>query len=149
MRWLAIILMLASPLPAQAATLIFQFWPTADPADAVFCSLDLSGGEFTAVEIKGMRMETPVPVRWHASAADEAAMTRVLGDLLTGAIPSQDTLTAVLPHPPFTSAIFWVPFDGGMRSGSVMRKDAALPTALTDLIMQVLPGGLCAVALAG
>jgi hypothetical protein len=146
MRVLAAALMLASQ-PAHAATLIFQFWPTTDAGDAIFCSLDLSGGEFTAVEIKGMRMETPVPVRWAASDADEAAMTRVLGDLLTGAIPSQNTQSSVLPEPPFTSAIFWVPYDGGVRSGSVMLKGEPLPPALAGLIMQVLPGGLCAGAL--
>jgi hypothetical protein len=134
-------------LPAQANTLIFQVWPTARSDDAVFCSVELDNGRFTAVEMKGMRMGNPVPLRWYAREAEVAAMTAVMTDFVTGALPTEPTQSAVLPPPPFVSATYWVQYDGGVRSGAMILAGQDFPAPLTDLITRLLPGGLCARAL--
>lgn len=147
MRGLAIACALLAT-PAAASTLIFQIWPTTFAENAVFCSITLENGQFTAVEMKGMRMGTPLPLRWHARPQDEAAMIAVLGDFITGTLPAIETMSSVLPPPPFVSATYWVPYDGGLRSGTLMLPGHNMPPPLSDLIHQLIPDGLCAAALA-
>jgi hypothetical protein len=144
MRWVAALLLMA--LPAHANTLIFQFWPTTHSDDAVFCSIDLDHGRFTAVEMKGMKMGNPVPLRWYARADEVTAMTAVMTDFVTGTIPTVATQSAVLPPPPFVSVTYWVPYDDGVRSGALMLSGQAMPARLRDLIRLLMPGGLCAQA---
>jgi hypothetical protein len=145
MRWLGALLLAA--LPAHANTLIFQIWPTTHADDAVFCSIELDHGRVTAVEMKGMRMGNPVPLRWYAREAEVAAMTSVMTDFVTGTLPTEPTQSAVLPPPPFVSATYWVPYDAGVQSGAMMLPGHDMPPALRDLIVRLMPGGLCAQAL--
>jgi hypothetical protein len=145
MRWVAALLLMT--VPVDATTLIFQIWPTTRSDDAVFCSIELDNGRFTAVEMKGMRMGNPVPLRWYAREQDIAAMTAVMTDFVSGTLPTVDTQSAVLPPPPFVSATYWVPYDGGVRSGAMMLPGHDMPAPLRDLIRLLMPGGLCATAL--
>jgi hypothetical protein len=147
MRLAVIALLLAAP--AHANTLIFQIWPTAQAEDAVFCSVELDHGRFTAVEMKGMRMGNPVPLRWYAREAEVAAMTAVMTDFITGSLPTVPTQSAVQPQPPFVSATYWVPYDGGVQSGAMMLPGHDMPVPLANLILRLMPGGLCARALGG
>lgn len=137
---------LALPAPGLSHTLTVNIWPDADPDSAIFCTLSYSGGQFAAVEARGLGLNAPRALRWWASPDDTRAFLSGLQALISGAVPSENPLLSPRPAPPFLTVTWLAELDGSVKSGRATAQDLQLPAELAALFDQVMPGSPCRTA---
>lgn len=134
---------------AAANTLTFEIWPSSDPDLTTSCTVSLSHGRFTALEVRGLGLPPAATLRWYADRAETSALVQALQSLVSGDLASaQPIITSRLPAPPFITATWMATLDTGLASGLYIQPGLTLPPVLATAITTLMPGGLCARALA-
>ena len=147
-RAVALALALSLPSPMQAASLIINLWPNADPDTAIYCALTLTGDRMVAVQAKGMGLQDPQTYRWWASDLDRTAYFHGLQQLFDGTLPSENPLSAPMPLPPFVTVTWVANLNGSMTSGRYVANHAEIPPELAAMLALVTPGSYCSPILA-
>lgn len=141
-------LALCGAVPAQANSITFEIWPTADPDDTVSCTLRLARGEVMVLEVKGLGMPPARPVRWFASDAESNSLVAALQALIGGRLASvEPIITSRLPAPPFITATWMATLDQGLASGLYIQPGLILPPELADVLATLTPTGICTAAI--
>jgi hypothetical protein len=114
----------------------------------VSCAISLVAGWITAVESTGHAAPGARPLRWRADAAEIQVFAQALQALLTGDLATTDPRAAILPVPPYLTATWVTTLDGHSVGGRYMQDGTDPPDPLAAMVATILPGGLCAGALA-
>lgn len=125
---------LAAALPTHANRLTFEVWPDASPDHAVSCSIALSEGWISLVQVTGAGMPRPDPIRWRATEDEMDAVTDVLQALVEGELASVDPLLSRQPPAPFLSVTWMTRLDGRLATGLYMQPGLALPGPLAQAL---------------
>jgi hypothetical protein len=119
--------------PVSANRLTFEAWPDANPANATFCSIALTEGWLTLVQVRGAGLPAKRPQRWRASDREEDAVTAVLQAFLAGNLTSVDPYGSRLPPAPFVTVTWMTTLDDQMATGLYIQPGLALPAILADV----------------
>ncbi len=90
---------LAAALPARANRLTFEVWPDASPDHTVACSVGLSDGWISLVQVTGVGLPRPDPMRWRATHDEVEAVADGLQALVGGELRSVDPYLSPPPSP--------------------------------------------------
>lgn len=123
---------LAAALPVSANRLTFEVWPDASPDHVTSCTLALSDGWISLVQVRGAGMPGPQPMRWRASRAEVDAVTAGLQALVAGELGSVDPYVARQPAAPFLSVTWMTRLDNRLATGLYLQTGLALPGPLSD-----------------
>lgn len=134
---------LCLPQTAVAYALTFNLAPDTNPDNAVFCTLSLSQGEFSAVQAKGLGLQHPRALRWWATDAETTAFLTGMQALIDGRAPSENPLLSPRPSPPFLTVTWIGSVDGQIVSGRYTAHDLFLPAELASVLDTVTPGSYC------
>jgi hypothetical protein len=134
---------LAANSPASANRLTFEAWPDANPANAAFCSVALSDGWFTLVQVQGAGLPAERPLRWRASDREEDAMTAALQAFLARDLVSVDPYESRLPPAPFVTVTWMTTLDDQMATGLYIQPGLPLPPVLADMAAALGLGQAC------
>jgi hypothetical protein len=128
---------IAATLPACANRLTIEVWPDPDPSSATFCSIALSEGWLTLVQVRGAGLPPAQPLRWRPSTVEEDAMTAALQAFLTGDLVSVDPYLSRLPPAPFVTLTWLTMLDGHMTTGLYIQSGLSLPPVLGDMALSL------------
>ncbi len=125
---------MVAALPAFANRLTFEVWPDGSPDHAVFCTIALSEGWISLVQVKGAGMPGPDPIRWRASRDEVEALEGSLQVLVAGALASVDPYVSRPPQAPFLSVTWMTLLDDRLATGLYIQPGLALPGPLSQTI---------------
>ena len=141
--------LLSLPQLAAANSLTIEVWPNADPTQTIYCTMTLTDGRFSALEVIGHGAPAARPQQWFSTEADVRALGTALQSLISGDLAGQVILTSRSPPPPYFSATWVANVDNATASGIYIHPGTLLPEVLLQAITTLLPGGPCARHLAG
>lgn len=121
------------PAPALANRLTLEVWPDARPDHATFCTVGLSGGWITVVQVRGVGLPAPYPVRWRATSLEEQAILTALHAFLAEDLLSVEPYVSRLPPPPFVTVTWMTTLDENMATGLYIQNGLLLPPALANV----------------
>jgi hypothetical protein len=121
-------------LPVCANRLTFEVWPDASPDHMVSCSFAVADGWISLVQVEGVGMPGPKPMRWRASDAEEDAMASGLQALVGGQLGSVDPYQSRQPPAPFVSVTWMTRLDDQLASGLYVQTGLALPAPLLQTV---------------
>lgn len=122
---------LAAP-PSFANRMTFEVWPDPSPDHAVFCSVSLTDGWISLVQVKGAGMPGPQPMRWRASRAEVDALSDSLQAFVGGELGSVDTYASRQPPAPFLTVTWMTRLDDTLTTGLYIQQSLNLPDTLSD-----------------
>jgi hypothetical protein len=128
---------------AGANRLTFEVWPDPDPTHAAFCSIALADGWLSLVQVRGAGLPARRPLRWRASASEEAAILSALQAFLAGDLVSTDPYGSRLPPAPFVTVTWMTTLDHSMATGLYIQPRAALPPVLAEVAVSLGLGQTC------
>jgi hypothetical protein len=135
--------------PAYANRMTFEVWPDASPDHTVFCSVALSDGWISLVQVTGAGMPGPHPMRWRASRAEIDALSDSLQAFVGGDLGSVNAYASRQPRAPFVTVTWMTRLDDSLATGLYVQPGLAVPDALADTLASLgldLPCGLTAKA---
>jgi hypothetical protein len=124
---------IAAP-PLYANRLTFEVWPDASPNHAIFCSVALSDGWISLVQVKGAGMPGPQPMRWRASSAEVDALSDSLQAFVGGELGSVDPYASRQPPAPFMTVTWMTRLDDRLATGLYIQPGLALPGTLSQTL---------------
>jgi hypothetical protein len=124
---------LAAP-PASANRMTFEVWPDTSPDHAVFCSVALTDGWISLVQVTGTGMPGPQPMRWRASQAEIDALSHSLQAFVGGELGSVDPYASRQPHAPFLTVTWMTRLDDSFTTGLYIQQSLTLPDALSAML---------------
>jgi hypothetical protein len=119
--------------PGLSNRLTLEVWPDAVPEHATFCTVALSNGWINVVQVRGVGLPAPYPVRWRATSAEEHAMLTALHAFLAGELVSVDPYVSRLPPAPFVTVTWMTTLDDNMATGLYIQNGLPLPAPLADV----------------
>lgn len=122
-----------APASALSNRLTLEVWPDARPDHATFCTVGLSGGWITVVQVRGVGLAAPYPVRWRATSPEEQAMMTALHAFLAEDLVSVDPYVSRLPPAPFVTVTWMTTLDDNMATGLYIQNGLALPPPLANV----------------
>jgi len=125
---------LVAALPASANRLTFEVWPDASPDHVMSCSVALSDGWISLVQVRGAGMPGPAPMRWRASMAEVDAVSSSLQAFVGGKLGSVDPYLARQPPAPFLSVTWMTRLDDRLTTGLYIQPGLTLPYPLSDAL---------------
>ena len=125
--------LLASP-PAFANRMTFEVWPDRSPDHAVFCSVSLTDGWISLVQVKGAGMPGPQPMRWRASQAEVEALSDSLQAFVGGELGSVNAYASRQPPAPFLTVTWMTRLDDTLTTGLYIQRSLTLPDTLSDTL---------------
>ena len=134
-RWatglaLGLAAMVAGP-SAYANRLTFEVWPDASPDHVMSCSVALSDGWISLVQVRGAGMPGPLPMRWRASRAEVDAVSDSLQALVGGELGSVDPYLSRQHPAPFLSVTWMTRLDDSLKTGLYIQPGLSLPDPLS------------------
>lgn len=135
--------------PALANRMTFEVWPDASPDHVTSCTFALSDGWISLVQVKGLGMPGPRPMRWRASRAEVDALSASLQAFVGGELGSVDPYAARQPPAPFLSVTWMTRLDDRLATGLYLQQGLALPGSLQRALRSLgldQPCGLTATA---
>lgn len=135
---------MVSPCVSWADSVTFDIWTSRNPDTSVSCAVRLNRGQMSAVEVAGLGMPPPKPMRWYAGVEERQALDAALLAFLNGDLPVVEPYSSRLPDAPYITLNWSAQTADGFRSGLYAHPGLDLPPVLMALLDQVLPGGLCA-----
>lgn len=142
----ALALCLVAPLaapPAYANRMTFEVWPDSSPDHAVSCSIALSDGWISLVQVKGAGMPGPQPMRWRASAPEVQALSDTLQAFVGGALGSVDAYASRQPPAPFFSVTWMTRLNDRLATGLYIQPGLSLPPPLSQALSRLGVGQPC------
>ena len=136
-------LVLSLPQLAAANSLTIELWPSTDPSQTISCAIALTAGRFSAVEVKGHGQPPLRPMQWYATEIEIAALNTALQSLISGDLTAEVMQTTRMPAPPYFSVTWLANVDDRIAAGLYIQSGLDLPAPLSDMFLQLLPGGLC------
>lgn len=121
-------------LPVSANRLTFAVWPDASPDHAIFCSVALTDGWISLVQVKGAGMPGADPMRWRASWGEVDALAGGLQALVGGALGSVDPYRSRQPPAPFLTVTWMTRLDDRLATGLYIQTGLALPGPLSEAL---------------
>lgn len=115
--------------------LTFEVWPDDSPDHAVACTVSLEDGWISLVQIKGLGMPNPRPIRWRASLTDTDAVFDSLQALVGGSVVSVDPYHSRQPPAPFLSVTWMTRVDASLISGLYIQPGLTLPSPLSQTLV--------------
>ena len=125
---------LVAALPASANRLTFEVWPDASPVHVMSCSVMLTDGWISLVQVKGAGMPRPEPFRWRASMAEIDAMSDSLQAFVGGALGSVNPYLSRQPPAPFLSVTWMTRLNDRQTTGLYIQPGLTLPYPLSDAL---------------
>jgi len=125
---------LAAALPARANRLTFEVWPDASPDHTVACSVGLSDGWISLVQVTGVGLPRPDPMRWRATHDEVEAVADGLQALVGGELRSVDPYHSRQPPAPFLSVTWMTRLDDRLKTGLYIQPGLALPAPLSQTL---------------
>lgn len=120
-----------------------ELWPSSDPTQTISCAIALTAGRFSAVEVKGRGLPPLRPMQWYSTEIEIAALNTALQSLISGDLPAEVMQTTRMPSPRYVSATWVANVDDRIAAGLYIQSGLNLPAVLSNMIMQLLPGGMC------
>ena len=121
-------------LPAHANRMTLEVWPDASPDHMVSCTFALDDGWISLVQVQGVGMPGPQPMRWRASRAEVDALSHGLQAFLGGELGSVDPTVARQPAPPFLSVTWMTRLDNRLTTGLYLQHGLTLPVTLRQVL---------------
>ena len=121
-------------LPVFANRMTFEVWPDRSPDHAVFCSVSLTDGWISLVQVKGAGMPGPQPMRWRASRAEVDALSESLQAFVGGELGSVDVYASRQPPAPFFTVTWMTRLDDTLTTGLYIQQSLNLPDTLADTL---------------
>ncbi|MFM7332882.1 MAG: hypothetical protein ACKO1H_00490 [Tabrizicola sp.] len=118
-------------LPACANRLTFEVWPDASPDHVVSCTFAVADGWISLVQVTGLGMPAPQPMRWRATRTEVDAVSTGLQALVAGEIGSVDPYRSRQPPAPFLSVTWMTRLDDQLVSGFYIQPGLDLPAPLS------------------
>ncbi|MBN8632542.1 MAG: hypothetical protein J0L76_17020 [Rhodobacterales bacterium] len=118
-------------LPAYAHRLTFEVWPDSSPDHVISCSVALTDGWFSLVQVTGAGMPGPVPMRWRASQDEVEALSDSLSALVGGELGSVNPYLSRQPPAPFLSVTWMTRLDDRLATGLYIQPGLSLPGPLS------------------
>ncbi|MFM7445819.1 MAG: hypothetical protein ACKO2N_18255 [Tabrizicola sp.] len=118
-------------LPACANRLTFEVWPDASPDHVVSCTFAVADGWISLVQVTGLGMPAPQPMRWRATRTEVDAVSTGLQALVAGDIGSVDPYRSRQPPAPFLSVTWMTRLDDQLASGLYIQPGLNLPAPLS------------------
>ena len=94
----------------------------------------MSDGWISLVQVKGVGMPAPEPMRWRASHAEEEAVSSGLQALVVGDLGSVDIYRSRQPPAPFLSVTWMTRLDDRFASGLYIQSGLSLPAPLSQTL---------------
>lgn len=129
--------------PVGAHRLTIEVWRNASPDTVVSCSIALDEGWISLVQVTGVGMPGPYPMRWRASQAETDAVFDSLQALLTGTLGSVDPYAARQPPAPFFSVTWMTRVDAALTTGLYIQPGLSLPRPLSQTLVSLGLDGPC------
>lgn len=130
-------------LPACANRLTFEVWPDASPDHVVSCTFAVSDGWISLVQVTGVGMPAPKPMRWRATRAEVEAVSYGLQALVAGDLGSVDAYNSRQPPAPFLSVTWMTRLDDRLASGLYIQRGLSLPEPLSQTLASLGLGQPC------
>lgn len=121
-------------LPAAANRLTLEVWSDASPDHSVACTLALSDGWISVVQVTGAGLPGPQPNRWRASRSEIDALSNGLQAFVGGELRSVDAYAARQPAPPFLSVTWMTRLDDRLATGLYLQHGLAPPRPLKETL---------------
>lgn len=121
-------------LPAHANRLTFEVWPDASPDHVVACSLSLTDGWLSLVQVRGAGLPGPQPMRWRASRNEVDALSDSLLALIGGELLATDPTGSREPPVPFLTVTWMTRLDGTLATGLYMQPGLDMPPPLSQTL---------------
>lgn len=120
--------------PVDANRLTFEVWPDTSPDHAVFCSVALSDGWISLVQVEGVGMPRPDAMRWRASQAEVDALADGLQALVGGELGSVNPYLSRQPPAPFLTVTWMTRLDDRLATGLYIQPGLTLPVPLLETL---------------
>jgi|GEM_PF-5402002 len=120
--------------PAHANRMTLEVWPDASPDHVRSCTFALANGWISLVQVRGVGMPGPQPMRWRASRAEIDALTASLQAFVGGEIGSVDAYAARQPPAPFLSVTWMTRLDDRLTTGLYLQRGLSLPGTLQQAL---------------
>jgi hypothetical protein len=117
-----------------ANRMTFEVWPDTSPDHAVFCSVALSDGWISLVQVTGAGMPGPQPMRWRASSAEVEALSDSLQAFVGGELGSVDPYASRQPPAPFLTVTWMTRLDDRLTTGLYIQRSLILPEPLQETL---------------
>ena len=134
---------LVAALPASANRLTFEVWPDASPDHVMSCSVTLTDGWISLVQVRGAGMPGREPMRWRASLAEIDAMSDSLQALVGGELGSVNPYLSRQPPAPFLSVTWMTRLDDLLTTGLYIQPGLSLPAPLSETLASLGLGQPC------
>ncbi|MFO1203956.1 MAG: hypothetical protein U1E58_15095 [Tabrizicola sp.] len=129
--------------PTHANRMTFEVWPDSSPDHAVSCSIALTDGWISLVQVKGAGMPGPEPMRWRASAPEVQALSDSLQAFVGGTLGSVDPYGSRQPPAPFLTVTWMTQLDDRLTTGLYIQPGLALPVPLSQALSRLGVGQPC------
>jgi hypothetical protein len=136
-RWQGVVAGVAAvltALPTCANRLTLEVWRDASPDHVVSCSVALSDGWISLVQVTGAGLPGPDPMRWRASQGEVEALSDSLQAFVGGELDSVDPLAARSPSAPYLSVTWMTRLDDRLATGLYLQPGLSLPRSLLDTL---------------
>ncbi len=120
--------------PAFANRMTFEVWPDPSPDHTIFCSVSLTDGWISLVQVKGAGLPGQIPMRWRASLSEVEALSDSLQAFVGGELGSVDAYASRQPSTPFLTVTWMTRLDDTLTTGLYMQDSLLLPQPLTDML---------------
>lgn len=136
-------------LPAHANRLTFEVWPDASPDHVMSCTVAVSDGWISLVQVTGVGMPAPQPMRWRASEIEVEAVSSSLAALVAGDIGSVDPYQSRQPPAPFLSVTWMTRLNDRLASGLYIQPGLDLPAPLSRTLASLGVDRTCGISAKG
>lgn len=123
--------------PTYANRITFEVWADSSPDNAVSCSIALTDGWISLVQVKGAGMPGPKPMRWRATDPEVEALSDGLQAFVGGALGSVDPYASRQPPSPFLSVTWMTRLDDRLTTGLYIQPGLALPLPLSQTLSRL------------
>jgi len=130
-------------LPASANRLTFEVWPDTSPDHVISCTVDLSQGWISLIQVTGAGLPGPRPMRWRASQAEVEAVTDSLQAFVGGDLGSVNPYLSRQPPAPFLSVTWMTRLDDRLKTGLYIQPGLSLPGPLSQMLASLGLGRAC------
>jgi hypothetical protein len=120
--------------PLHANRLTFEVWPDASPDHTIACSVAYQDGWISLVQITGLGLPRPEPMRWRASRAETDAVFDSLQALVVGDPGSVNPYLSRQPPAPFLTVTWMTRVDADLTTGLYIQPGLILPGPLSETL---------------
>ena len=129
--------------PGAANRLTFEVWTDSSPDHVTSCTLALTDGWISLVQVQGAGLPGPNPMRWRASDAEIAALASSLQAFVGGELGAIDPIHSRQPAAPFLSVTWMTRLDDRLATGFYLQSGLVLPGPLSESVASLGLGRAC------